>query len=216
MFQRTISLMAMLVLAFGCGPSTPEPVEPVQPPGGEGPLVRTDETFPIVEEEVEFPAAGLTIHGTIARPEAPGKRPAVLLIAGSGPTDRNWNSPLIPGTNGSGRLVARALAKRGVVTLRYDKRATGESVGDESLYTWEGYLAEQQAALAVLRADAAVDPDLVFAAGNSEGGLHILRLAHDPGGPPLAGLLFLDAAGRSLAVTAVDQISGQLPGAVQT
>ena len=138
----------------------------------------------------------------------------MLLIAGSGPTDRNWNSPLIPGTNGSGRLLAQALARRGVITLRYDKRGTGESVGDESAYTWEGYLAEQQGALALLRADAAVDPDLVFAAGNSEGGLHILRLAHDPGGPPLAGLLFLDGAGRSLAVTADDEVA-RLRGALE-
>ncbi|MEI7771080.1 MAG: hypothetical protein WCI67_13875, partial [Chloroflexales bacterium] len=54
-----------------------------------------------------------------------GPFPAVVFVAGSGPTDRDWNSPLIPGTNGSAALLAQALTERGYLTLRYDKRASG-------------------------------------------------------------------------------------------
>ena len=53
---------------------------------------------------------------------------AVVFVAGSGPTDRNWCSPLLPGTNGSGKLLAEALASQGFVTLRYDKLASGPHV----------------------------------------------------------------------------------------
>ena len=67
MFHRTIPLTVMLVLALGCGPSTPEPVEPVEPAGGAEVLVTTDETFGIAEEEGEFPAAGRTMHWAIAQ-----------------------------------------------------------------------------------------------------------------------------------------------------
>ena len=49
-------------------------------------------------------------------------------LAGSGPTDRNWNSPLIPGTNGSAALLAQVLTAQNFITLRYDKRASGPHV----------------------------------------------------------------------------------------
>ena len=48
-----------------------------------------------------------------------------MFVAGSGPTDRNWCSPLLPGTNGSGKLLAEELAPEGFLTLRYDKMASG-------------------------------------------------------------------------------------------
>ena len=79
-----------------------------------------------MSEDVRF--AGIqTIYGTITRPNEDGKFPAVMLIAGSGPTDRNWESPHLPGSNGSARLLAEALAEKGIVTLRYDKLGTGET-----------------------------------------------------------------------------------------
>src|SRR5215213_4675733 len=51
---------------------------------------------PIVSEEVSFVASGRTIPGTLVHPES-GAGPGLLLLAGSGPTDRDWNSPLLPG-----------------------------------------------------------------------------------------------------------------------
>ena len=55
--------------------------------------------------------------------------PVVLLLSGSGPTDRNGNSPMLPGKNNSLLMLAEGLASNGIASLRYDKRGVGESAG---------------------------------------------------------------------------------------
>ena len=57
-------------------------------------------------QEVSWALGATTVYGTLVRPSGPGPFPAVVLVAGSGPTDRDWNSPLLSGTNGSARLLA--------------------------------------------------------------------------------------------------------------
>jgi hypothetical protein len=196
-------------LGLACGPAQPSTGTPVVEPEPAPPVEA--EPAPL-EEEVSWEGAGTTVHGTLTRPAGDGRFPALLLIAGSGPTDRNWESPLLPGTNGSARLLAAELARRGVVTLRYDKSATGETAEPETM-SLATYLAEQQGGLALLRAHAAVDPARLFVAGHSEGALHALRLAHDAGGP-LAGLVLLSGPGHSLADTMLRQISEQFAAVV--
>lgn len=66
------------------------------------------------------------LYGTLIVPTTT-RSPVVLLIAGSGPTDRDGNTPLLPGKNNSLRYLAEALAERGIASLRYDKRGIGES-----------------------------------------------------------------------------------------
>lgn len=68
-----------------------------------------------------------TLHGTLDLPAGKGPFPVVLLIAGSGPTDRDGNSPLLPGKNDHLKLLGQALAERGIAALRYDKRGVGAS-----------------------------------------------------------------------------------------
>src|SRR5579872_6600334 len=75
--------------------------------------------------EVSWPIGETTVYGTLVRPSGPEPFPAVVMVAGSGPTDRDWNSPLLTGTNGSARLLAEALARAGIASLRYDKRVSG-------------------------------------------------------------------------------------------
>jgi hypothetical protein len=67
------------------------------------------------------------LHGTLETPAAKPPYPVVLIIAGSGPTDRDGNSPMLPGKNNSLRMLAEGLAARGIASLRYDKRLIGES-----------------------------------------------------------------------------------------
>jgi hypothetical protein len=75
--------------------------------------------------DVSWELDGITMEGTVVRPDDDGPFPAVVLVAGSGPTDRDWSSPLLPGTNGSGRPFAEAFARSGIASLRYDKRVSG-------------------------------------------------------------------------------------------
>lgn len=80
--------------------------------------------------QVEWSLDETTVDGTLVVPSGPGPFPGVVMVAGSGPTDRDWNSPYVPGSNGSARLLADALATAGIASLRYDKRAAGPRVRD--------------------------------------------------------------------------------------
>ena len=167
----------------------------------------------IVSEEVSFVAGGRTIPGTLVRP-ASGTGPGLLLLAGSGPTDRDWNNPLLPGKNGSGRLLAEALAARGVTVLRFDKAFSGRNPGlPIADLTLDTYRNEATAALDFLRARAEVDPARVFVAGHSEGGIHATRLAQSAG-DPIRGVILISAPGRSLGEVLEGQLERNvLPGA---
>jgi pimeloyl-ACP methyl ester carboxylesterase len=103
---------ASLFLSMACAPGPA--VVPVPAPHQAG-------SFP---DSVR--SGDLTLHGTLLVPANAGP-PVVLIIAGSGPTDRDGNTPLLPGKNNSLRYLAEALAERGIASLRYDKRGIGES-----------------------------------------------------------------------------------------
>ena len=83
---------------------------------------------PWVDQPVSFQAGGLTVYATYRHPAAAtSPMPAVLLIAGSGPTDRNGNSALLPGPVGTLQAVADWLSADGVASLRYDKLGSGQT-----------------------------------------------------------------------------------------
>lgn len=65
--------------------------------------------------------------GSLLLPEGTGPWPAVLIVAGSGPTDRDGNNPLLAEPNDNLKLLAQALAGHGIASLRYDKRGIGAS-----------------------------------------------------------------------------------------
>jgi len=166
---------------------------------------------PIVSEEITFVAGDRTIPGTLVHPEVGSAAgPGLLLLAGSGPTDRDWNSPLLPGRNGSARLLAEALAARGVTILRFDKAFSGKNpnlpIADLTLDT---YRDEASAALDLLRSRAEVDSSRVFVAGHSEGGIHATRLV-EARSDAVRGLILISAPGRSLRDLLEVQLAGQL------
>jgi len=74
---------------------------------------------------VETPTA--TLYGTLERPALTGPVPVVLIISGSGPTDRDGNLPIFKGPNNSLKLLAEGLAAHGIASVRYDKRGIGET-----------------------------------------------------------------------------------------
>ena len=62
--------------------------------------------YPIINEEVSWQIGETVVAATITRPDDQSVHPAVVFVAGSGPTDRDWNSPLLSRTNGSVPLIA--------------------------------------------------------------------------------------------------------------
>jgi pimeloyl-ACP methyl ester carboxylesterase len=81
--------------------------------------------FQIRAEEVSIIVNGSNIRGTLEVPKSDHPVDVVLLIAGSGPTDRDGNQPL--GKNNSLKMLAELFSKNGIASLRYDKRSVGAS-----------------------------------------------------------------------------------------
>src|SRR5713226_7780710 len=79
------------------------------------------------EEAAELKTTTGTLHGTLLIPDSTKPMPVVLLIAGSGPTDRNGNSLALPGKNNGLEMLAEGLAAKGIASLRFDKRGIAES-----------------------------------------------------------------------------------------
>lgn len=171
----------------------------------------------------------IEVNASLTRPVGTGPFPAVIMVAGSGPTDRNWNSPLIPGSNGSAALLARALTDAGFVTLRYDKRASGPQGRENAMkmlgkISMQAHLEELAGGVKLLAGRDDVDSRRLFALTNSEGCIHALNYqiqAADPqlgAGPRLAGLLLTSAPARPIGVVAHSQIAAQVvsvPGGEQ-
>jgi uncharacterized protein len=88
-------------------------------------MASADTAFVAEPITLETPTA--TLYGTLQRPQSPARVPVVLIISGSGPTDRDGNSPMLPGANNSLKMLAEALAANGIASVRYDKRAIGET-----------------------------------------------------------------------------------------
>lgn len=79
-------------------------------------------------QDVEIPVNGGKLHGTLEVPSGEAPCPAVVIISGSGPTDRDGNIPSMGGKNNSLKLLAESLAAKGIASVRFDKRGVGESV----------------------------------------------------------------------------------------
>jgi pimeloyl-ACP methyl ester carboxylesterase len=112
------------------------------------------------------------LAGTLELPAGADKPRVALLIAGSGPTDRDGNSSMVPGRNDSLKLLAAGLADAGIATVRYDKRGIGGShaAGSaESALRFEMFVDDAAAWIARLKADPRFASVAVI--GHSEGSL---------------------------------------------
>jgi hypothetical protein len=167
--------------------------------------------------EVSWPLDSTTVYGTLVRPSGPGPFPAVVMVAGSGPTDRDWNSPLLPGTNGSARLLAEALARAGIASLRYDKRASGPHVRENmqmlvGKISMQSHLDELAGAVRTIASQDYIRKDNIFALTNSEGALHALNYQVSSPEIPFAGLVLTAPPGRTVGAVARSQVAAQVAG----
>lgn len=167
--------------------------------------------------EVNWPLDATTMYGTLVSPFGPGPFPAVVMVAGSGPTDRDWNSLLLPGLNGSARLFAEALARVGIASLRYDKRASGPHARENMQFlvgkmSMQSHIDELAGAIGTLASQADVRADRIFALANSEGTLHALNYQLHSPAIPFAGLVLTGAPGRDIGTVVRSQLAAQLAG----
>lgn len=128
-------------------------------------------TAGIQTEEVQLTQKQGILKGTLILPQSQKQCPVVLLIAGSGPTDRNGNNSL-SGENNSLKLLAEGLAEKGIASLRYDKRGIGESrfpALKESDLTIETYIQDASQWIGYLKKDSRFYSVIVL--GHSEGSL---------------------------------------------
>ena len=167
--------------------------------------------------EVIWPLGSTTVYGTLVRPVGPGPFPAVVMVAGSGPTDRDWNSPLLPGSNGSARLIAEALAQAGIASLRYDKRASGPHARENvplliGQISMQSHVDELTGAVDTMAKQDYIRDGRIFALTNSEGALHALNYqVHSPA-IPFAGLVLTAPPGRAVGTVARSQLAAQAAG----
>ncbi|SNY99776.1 alpha/beta hydrolase [Flagellimonas pacifica] len=122
------------------------------------------------EESIVLATNTGDISGTLLLPESIAKPPVVLIIAGSGPTDRNGNNPMM--TNNSLKMLAEGLVENTIASVRFDKRGVGQSVGaaiPESELRFENFIDDVVTWIDFLTNDSRFG-DLVVL-GHSEGSL---------------------------------------------
>jgi pimeloyl-ACP methyl ester carboxylesterase len=137
--------------------------------GGSGPAAA--QALAAAETPIEIPVPGGKVAGTLMMPvPAAGQIPAAIIISGSGPTDRDGNSPLLGAKNNSLRMLAEALAAAGIASVRYDKRGVAGSVVKdlkEADLRFEDFVNDAAAWITLLRNDARFASVTVI--GHSEG-----------------------------------------------
>lgn len=129
--------------------------------------IAADSNKPYREEEVTFVNGPVTLAGTLTLPNQGNNFPAVVLVSGSGPNDRDEtimrHKPFV--------LLADALARKGIAVLRYDKRGVGKSTAGGPDDTTEQLASDALAALHYLQARTEVNASQVGMLGHSEGSL---------------------------------------------
>ncbi|WP_144551793.1 S9 family peptidase [Peribacillus simplex] len=113
-----------------------------------------------------------TIKGLLETPKNEGPFPVMIIIAGSGPTDKDGNTIANPGKNNSLKMLAESLAEKGIASIRYDKRGIGENMqlaGKEKDLRFEQYIDDAAAWAQFTKKDGRFSK--VGIIGHSEGSL---------------------------------------------
>jgi uncharacterized protein len=185
--------------------------------GQQAPLHAIDTVPPktVIEAPFTFQSGALTLPGTVTIPANYSHQiPVVLIVAGSGPTDRNGNSPgPLRAQNNSNlyAILAWQLATAGIASVRYDKRVLGENIHkiDLPAITIDDFVADAIAGARRLVADRRFSKVILL--GHSEGAELVLQAVNR--GAPAAGIVMMSGAGRPITAILREQLSRQLPPA---
>ena len=122
---------------------------------------------PYTRESVTFHNGGVTLAGTVLTPRTPGPHPAIIFVHGSQGQTR-WGTPF---------FLADRFARRGIVSLVYDKRGSGDSTGDWKTATYDDIANDALAGIHLLQQRADIRTGQVGAYGHSEGGAIVAMMA---------------------------------------
>ena len=148
-------------------------------------------------EDVRFSNGGVRLAGTLISPAAGGKRPAIILVHGSGAENRDYILPF-----------ARFLIRRGIAVFGYDKRGVGESTGDWHTASFDDLAGDVVAAFEYLKTRSDVDRAQIGLLGVSQAGW-IMPLAAIRA-KDLAFLISISGAGVPGAETTIDQAQNEM------
>ena len=191
-----LSALLVLIMLAGCGAET---------------------TGTFVESEVSFQTEDSEIAGTLAVPEGNGPFPAVIVLGGSGPWDRDGDEdarrvealrqvgqPVFE-VHSTYKDIAEGLSQAGMVTLRYDKRGIGNSTGEGGDFP-EPSLRDLRSAVMFLRGHPSVDPERIALVGHSLGGLWALMKADED--PDIAAVCLMATPAKPYTEVIIEQIEG--------
>ncbi|MGD2102536.1 MAG: alpha/beta hydrolase, partial [Acidimicrobiia bacterium] len=142
--------------------------------------------------DVRFAWQGLGLAGTLHLPDGPGPHPAIVMLQGSGPSDRDAEGYFLP--------IRDAFLEAGVAAYSFDKPGCGESTGRWQDYALEGRADQASAARELILARPEVTPGLVGFWGQSQGGWLVQMLAARHQELPFA----ISNSGPSIGVEAQD------------
>lgn len=201
-YMLSFSLMLLLV-CLGCMAKEPQVTQAAE----KQPTAHTAQN----SREVTFTGVGgFKLDGTLLLPNAPGRHSALLLLPGSGPSDRDGNQTGLQ--INILKELAEKLAENGVATLRFDKRAVGtryhalypkDKSALNDFFSWEAFVGDAEAAFKFLQSQPEIDPKSVGVLGHSEGGIIALAMAKDV---DPAALVLVSTPGRDLGDLIVEQI----------
>lgn len=164
------------------------------------------------EKSVSFKSGDLTLNGSLVLPDTKKnvRGACVLLLPGSGPTDRDGNQPGLK--SDLLKQIAQYLASKGVASLRFDKRAVksykmfwpADSEKLSEFFSWGSFRNDINAAFAYLKEVPEVNPEACSILGHSEGGVFAIDVASEL--KPTT-LILMGTPGRPLSEVLKDQIS---------
>jgi pimeloyl-ACP methyl ester carboxylesterase len=169
-------------------------------------------------------AGGIELAGTLMLPAAGEKQPVpgVVLIAGSGPTDRDGNNPLVTQKIDLLKQMAELLADTGIASLRYDKRGIGGSTKapatlaeQELFFGWENFIGDVVLAHAELVKHREIKAHATALLGHSEGGLFALATAQASRMRAPYALVLASTPGRTLEAILHRQLARAAPALLE-
>lgn len=159
MIKQLLTVFSLIAASDALLKEMPSPLRPQEP--------KSFVSYDVEEVTYNNVAAGVTLAGTLTLPRSGKPSPAVLLIAGSGPIDRDetvyGHKPFL--------VLADHLTKQGFAVLRVDKRGVGKSSGNYAVSTTEDFASDVLAGIEYLKTRQEVDAEQIGLIGHSEGGL---------------------------------------------